>query len=159
MKTSHFPTLISVTRQTWQRAVMGLTLASLTLSPMAHAVVDDAHSMAIALAAGDSAKGFRVRAEYWKGEMTAGQTKTVKAQLFKGNEYWFWGGVDVDKDAKVTITLSDTKGKVLQAQTVSGDDAGGARILPPRTGTYIVGITVTTAQTGSFAWAIAYGYR
>src|ERR1700741_5429034 len=41
-------------------------------------------------------QGFHVREDYWGGDLASGEKKAVRQQLFKGNEYWFWLGTEVD---------------------------------------------------------------
>ncbi len=45
--------------------------------------------------------GFQVREDYWGGDLGTGEKKAVKQQLFKGNEYWFWLGTEVEKAVAV----------------------------------------------------------
>src|SRR2546430_3825186 len=41
-------------------------------------------------------QGFQVREAYWPGDLASGKRKAIRQQLFKGNEYWFWLGTEVD---------------------------------------------------------------
>ena len=58
-------------------------------------------------------KGFHVREDYWVGDLASGERKAVRQQLFKGNEYWFWLGTEVDK-AKVSVHVYDSDGKLAE---------------------------------------------
>jgi len=126
--------------------------------PRAQAIVDDAHSMAMELATPYVEKGFQVRQDYWKGEVKTGTAKQVKAQLFKGNEYWFFLGCDAD-ECELELKIVDAKGKSLHAETKKIKGAIGVRILPPRTGSYTIVFTVTSADVAKPHWALAYAYR
>ncbi len=55
-------------------------------------------------------QGFTFREDAWGGDLGVGDQKAVTAQLFKGNEYWFCLGTDVD-GAVVTVHVYDSKGK------------------------------------------------
>ena len=46
-------------------------------------------------------QGFHMHEDYWCGDLASGKKKAVRQQLFKGNEYWFWLGTEVDH-AKVS---------------------------------------------------------
>ena len=62
----------------------------------ARASVDDAQSFALQAAEPYVKEGFQVREDYWGGDLAAGEKKAVRQQLFKGNEYWFWLGTEVE---------------------------------------------------------------
>ena len=132
--------------------------ASLALSPCAHAYVDDAHSMTMEMATPYVEKGFKVRQDYWKGEIKSGATKSVKAQLFKGNEYWFWLGHDADK-AELTLKVLDQKGQPVEVEFKKGNCAVGVRVLPPKTGSYTFVFSATLPDESKCNWALAYAYR
>ena len=126
--------------------------------PSAHAFVDDAHSMAMELATPYVEKGFQVRQDYWSGEVKSGQAKQVKAQLFKGNEYWFFLGCDADS-CELELKIVDSKGKPLHAETKKIKGAIGVRILPPKTGSFAIIFTITSPDVQKPSWALAYAYR
>src|SRR5436853_237946 len=67
--------------------------------------VDDAQSFALQAAEPYVKEGFQVREDYWGGDLGSGEKKAVRQQLFKGNEYWFWLGTEVER-AKVSEPLS-----------------------------------------------------
>ncbi len=135
------------------------------LSPaVVFAMVDDAHSLAMEVATPYVEKGFRVRSDYWNGEVKPGEKKAVRHQMFKGNEYCFWLGVDAD-DIILKIAIYDSKGNPVKVEVVDGNNATAVRVLPPKTGTYIIVFTIELKDKKSPAakepvpWALAYGYR
>src|SRR4026207_1074958 len=69
------------------------------------ASVDDAQSFALQAAEPYVKQGFQVREDYWGGDLASGEKKAVRQQLFKGNEYWFWWGTEVDR-AKVSVHIT-----------------------------------------------------
>ena len=79
------------------------------------ASVDDAQSFALQAAEPYVKEGFQVREDYWGGDLGVGEKKAVRQQLFKGNEYWFWLGTEVEK-AKISVHIYDSEGK-LEEQT------------------------------------------
>ena len=90
------------------------------LQPAIFASVDDAQcKRAWALQAAEPyvKKGFQVREDYWAGDLGSGEKKAVRQQLFRGNEYWFWLGTEVDK-AKVSVHVYDSDGKLRKNPTV-----------------------------------------
>ena len=58
-------------------------------------------------------QGFQVREDYWGGDLGSGEKKAVRQQLFKGNEYWFWLGTEVDR-AKMSVHIYDSDGKLAE---------------------------------------------
>ena len=70
----------------------------------ARASVDDAQSFALQAAEPYVKDGFQVREDYWGGDLGSGEKKAVRQQLFKGNEYWFWLGTEVEA-AKVSVHI------------------------------------------------------
>src|SRR5262249_36737223 len=81
--------------------------------PAVFASVDDAQSFALQAAEPYVKQGFQVREDYWGGDLGSGEKKAVRQQLFKGNEYWFWLGTEVDK-AKVAVHVYDSDGKLAE---------------------------------------------
>jgi len=126
------------------------------------AVVDDAHSYAMDAATPFVEQDFKVRSDYWSGKLKSGEKKAVRHQLFRGNEYCFWLGADVE-GAKFTLAVYDAKGKLVKVQETLGKSARTVRLLPPSTGNYVIVFTIsfeTTEEDGdTCAWALAYGYR
>src|SRR4030095_15635500 len=74
--------------------------AIVVLPPAIFASVDPTtvYARAYALLAAEPyvKQGFQVREDYWAGDLASGEKKAVRQQLFKGNEYWFWLGTEVD---------------------------------------------------------------
>src|SRR5205814_9848469 len=89
-----------------------LLAALVVLHPTVFASVDDAQSFALQAAEPYVKQGFQVREDYWGGDIGYGEKKDVRQQLFKGNEYWFWLGTEVDK-VKVSVYVYDSDGKLL----------------------------------------------
>src|SRR5258708_16117645 len=61
-------------------------------------------------------QGFHLREDYWAGDLASGERKAVRQQLFKGNEYWFWLGTEVDH-AKVSVHIYNSDGKLAYEPT------------------------------------------
>src|SRR5213083_3547351 len=90
-----------------------LAIVPLILGAAAIASVDDAQSFALQAAEPYVREGFQVREDYWGGDLAAGEKKAVRQQLFKGNEYWFWLGTEVET-AKVSVHVYDAEGKLAE---------------------------------------------
>src|SRR5437867_769829 len=104
-------------------------------------------------------QGFQVREDYWGGELGSGEKKAVRQQLFKGNEYWFWLGTEVDK-AKVSVHVYDSDGKL--AEEPDGWEKGhfaGAHVIPKATGSYFIIVSVEESPEDRTHWALVYGFR
>src|ERR1043166_5708788 len=92
----------------------GLFAALLIASSMAaRASVDGAQSFALQAAEPYVKEGFQVREDYWGGDLGSGEKKAVRQQLFKGNEYWFWLGTEVER-AKISVHVYDSDGKLAE---------------------------------------------
>ena len=115
------------------------------------------------LAAEYTEKGFKLRKEHWSGKLKSGEHKVVKQQLFRGNEYWFWGAI-LDDERSLKVEIFDAGGNAVALEKFSNKETSGARVLPVKTGTYLVKITVEQqkdkgAGSGDMDWALVYGYR
>jgi hypothetical protein len=121
--------------------------------------VDDAQSFALQAAEPYVKQGFQVREDYWGGDLGSGEKKAVRQQLFKGNEYWFWLGTEVDK-AKVSVHVYDSDGKL--AEESDGWQKGhfaGSHVIPKATGSYFVIVSVEESPEERTHWALVYGFR
>ena len=99
-------------KSAWRLSVLiacGFALAGSS----ARASVDDAQSFALEAAKPYVKDGFQVREDYWGGDLAAGEKKAVRQQLFKGNEYWFWLGTEVET-SKVSVHVYDSEGKLVE---------------------------------------------
>ncbi len=77
------------------------------------ASVDDAQSFALQAAEPYVKQGYQVREDYWGGDLGVGEKKAVRQQLFKGNDYWFWMGTEVEQ-AKVSVHIYDADGRLCE---------------------------------------------
>jgi hypothetical protein len=134
-------------------------LALMAAQPAIFATVDDAQSFALQAAEPYVKQGFQVREDYWGGDLGSGEKKAVRQQLFKGNEYWFWLGTEVDR-AKVSVHVYDSDGKL--AEESDGWQKGhfaAAHVVPKATGSYFIIVTVEESPEERTHWALVYGFR
>src|SRR5216117_828061 len=134
-------------------------LALVALQPVIFASVDDAQSFALQAAEPYVKEGFQVREDYWGGDLGSGEKKAVRQQLFKGNEYWFWLGTEVDR-AKVSVHVYDSDGQL--AEEPDGWEKGhfaAAHIIPKTTGSYFIIVSVEQSPEERTHWALVYGFR
>jgi hypothetical protein len=104
-------------------------------------------------------KGFHMREDYWAGDLASGERKAVRQQLFKGNEYWFWLGTEVDH-AKVSVHIYNSDGKLAeQPDSWAKDHMAAAHIIPKTTGSYFIIVSVEESPAARTHWALAYGFR
>ena len=94
-----------------------LAFICLTLFQPVHgwATVDDALSFALEAADPYVKEGFTVREDYWGGDLPVKQQKAIVHQLFKGNEYWFWMGTDVE-NARISVHIYDSDGNLAEVE-------------------------------------------
>lgn len=136
-----------------------LLLALMAVCPAIFATVDDAQSFALQAAEPYVKQGFQVREDYWGGDLGSGEKKAVRQQLFKGNEYWFWLGTEVDR-AKVSVHVYDSDGKL--AEESDGWQKGhfaAAHVVPKATGSYFIIVSVEQSPEERTHWALVYGFR
>jgi hypothetical protein len=142
---------------------ISLLPAMVVLPPVIFAGVDPAtvYARAWAVLAAEPyvKKGFQVREDYWPGDLASGEKKAIRQQLFKGNDYWFWLGTEVDH-AKVSVHIYDSAGNLAeQPDSWAKEHMAAAHIIPKTTGTYFIIVNVEKSPAASTHWALAYGFR
>src|SRR4030081_2939249 len=119
-----------------------LAALALVAVPAGRASVDDAQSFALQAAEPYVKEGFQVREDYWGGDLGVGEKKAVRQQLFKGNEYWFWLGTEVEA-AKVSVHVYDSDGKLVeQSDGWQKGHFAAAHVMPKNTGSYFIIVEV-----------------
>lgn len=126
------------------------------------ASVDDAQSFALQAAEPYVKEGYQVREDYWGGDLgsTKGDNqKAVKQQLFKGNDYWFWLGSEVEK-ATISVHIYDKEGKLIeQPDSWQKGHFAAAHITPQSTDSYFIVVTIEESPEERTHWALVYGFR
>ena len=136
-----------------------LLAAVIVMQRAACASVDDAQSFALQAAEPYVKQGFQVREDYWGGDLASGEKKAVRQQLFKGNEYWFWLGTEVDR-AKVSVHIYDSDGKLAEEpDSWEKGHFAAAHVIPKTTGSYFVIVSVEESPEDRTHWALVYGFR
>jgi hypothetical protein len=136
-----------------------LLAAVVVMQRAAFASVDDAQSFALQAAEPYVKQGFQVREDYWGGDLSSGEKKAVRQQLFKGNEYWFWLGTEVDK-AKVSVHIYDSDGKLAEEpDSWEKGHFAAAHVIPKATGSYFIIVSVEQSPEERTHWALVYGFR
>ena len=136
-----------------------LLVAVMVMQRAACASVDDAQSFALQAAEPYVKQGFQVREDYWGGDLASGEKKAVRQQLFKGNEYWFWLGTEVDR-AKVSVHIYDSDGKLAEEpDSWEKGHFAAAHVVPKTTGSYFVIVSVEESPEERTHWALVYGFR
>src|SRR5215467_4068911 len=104
-------------------------------------------------------KGFHMHEDYWCGNLASGEKKAIRQQLFKGNDYWFWLGTEVDH-AKVSVHIYNSDGELAeQRDSWEKEHLAAVHIIPKTTGSYFVIVTVEKSPVARTNWALAYGFR
>jgi hypothetical protein len=140
-----------------------LLVVIVVLPPAIFAQVDPttvyARAWAILAAEPYVKQGFHVREDYWPGDLASGETKTVRQQLFKGNEYWFWLGTEVDH-AKVSVHIYNSDGELVeQPDSWAKNHLAAAHIIPKTTGSYFIIVSVEKSPAARTHWVLGYGFR
>jgi hypothetical protein len=142
-----------------KQRLVAVLLMTVALVMSTRASVDDAQSFALQGAEPYVKEGFQVREDYWGGDLGVGEKKAVRQQLFKGNEYWFWLGTEVEK-AKVSVHVYDSEGKLAeQPDSWEKGHFAGAHIIPSATSSYFIIVTVEESPEERTHWALVYGFR
>jgi hypothetical protein len=127
------------------------------LSP-ADATIDDAISCALQAMDPYAKQGYIVRDDQWGGDLGVREQKAIPHTLFKGNDYWFCMGTDVD-GARLAIHVYDSKGKLVENDAWQKGRFAASRVLAPATGTYYIIVEVTNSPKERTTWAMVYGYK
>src|SRR6476620_7065927 len=136
-----------------------LLLTLIALKPAVLASVDDAQSFALQAAEPYVKQGFQVREDDWGGDLGSGEKKAVRQQLFKGNEYWFWLGSEVES-AKVSVHIYDSEGKLAEMpDSWQKGHFAAAHITPKSTGSYFIIVEIEQSPEERTHWALVYGFR
>jgi hypothetical protein len=152
----HLRADLVVKTATFKIALIALCVALLGQRCMA--TIDDALSYALEAADPYVKEGFTVREDYWGGDLPVKQQKAIVHQLFKGNEYWFWMGTDVDK-AKISVHVYDSDGNIAEVEKWQKPHFAAARVVPKSTGTYYLIVEIEKSDHERTHWALAYGFR
>lgn len=148
---------VSVQRIT--TAALFATAALAFLPVTARASVDDAQAFALQAAEPYVKEGYQVREDYWGGDLGSGEKKAVKQQLFKGNDYWFWLGTEVEK-ASISVHIYDKEGKLVeQPDSWQKGQFAAAHITPQSTDSYFIIVTIEQSPDERTHWALVYGFR
>lgn len=140
-------------------AALSLVFGLAVMPHLAFASVDDAQSFALQAAEPYVKEGFQIREDYWGGDLAAGEKKAVKQQLFKGNEYWFWLGTEVEK-ATISVHIYDKEGKLVeQPDSWQKGQFAAAHVTPQTTDSYFIIVTIETSPEERTHWALVYGFR
>jgi hypothetical protein len=147
----------AIMKRSWCAVLLAAVMAA--SAPFSFASVDDAQSFALQAAEPYVKEGFQVREDFWGGDLAAGEKKAVRQQLFKGNEYWFWLGTDVEK-ASISVHVYDGEGKLVeQPDSWQKGQFAAARVIPGATGTYYIIVSVEQSPEERTHWALVYGFR
>ncbi|MEM9284147.1 MAG: hypothetical protein AAGA96_20195 [Verrucomicrobiota bacterium] len=168
---------LSILRKVLWIAAISLLCANV---PRLYAFVNEAISIALEAATPYVEQGFEVREDSWSGEVEPGKPLLVRHQLFRGNEYWFWGGTSWP-GASVKVDIFDSKGNSVGLESFSDGAYAGVRALPQKTATYFIrvmtdydpdkaaeeeeaaGFLPAADGVGEFSgtvdWGLVYGYR
>jgi hypothetical protein len=135
-----------------------LLLSFCAILTPAEASLDDAIASALQAMDPYVKQGFIIRDDQWGGDLGLREQKAIPHTLFKGNDYWFCLGSDVE-NARLAIHLYDSKGKLTENDSWQKGRFVAVRILPPATGTYYIIVEVVSSPKERTNWAMVYGYK
>ncbi|HEX3446363.1 MAG TPA: hypothetical protein VHS80_16725 [Chthoniobacterales bacterium] len=135
-----------------------IAISVLAVQAGAYATVDDAISRAIEAIGPYVKSGYAVRQDQWGGDLGVKQQQAITHTLFKGNDYWFVMGTDVD-NARISIHVYDARGKLVETDAWQKGHFAAARVIAPVTGTYYIIAEVISSPVERTHWAMVYGYK
>ena len=96
----------------------------------------------------------------WGGDLGGerAQGDPARTILFRGNNYWFCMGADVDK-ARVTVHVYDSKEKLIENDAWQKGCFAAERILILATDTYYIIVEVTRSPVERTHWAMVYASK
>jgi hypothetical protein len=103
-------------------------------------------------------QGYAVRQDEWGGDLGVKQQQAITHTLFKGNDYWFCMGTDVE-NARISIHVYDARGKLVENDAWQKGHFAAARVIAPATGTYYIIVEVISSPVERTHWAMLYGYK
>ncbi len=124
----------------------------------ARGTVHEGVSLALEAATPYVKEGFKIREDNWHGLCRSGQPLLVRHQLFRGNEYWFWAASSFPATT-VSVGVFDEMGNSVILESFSAEGKAGVRVLPQRTGTYFIQVSVESEEFEELDWGLVYGYR
>ena len=111
---------------------------------------------------GDRKLGFILRADTWEGELPVGETKGIRHEFIKGNDYRFYVSTTVP-GAVVSLHIYDQDGNLAESRSWNKAEKGGyfagADIHPSTTGTYYLILKVDKSPQAHTGWEMAYAYK
>jgi hypothetical protein len=135
-----------------------IAIGVLAAQAAVYATVDDAISRAMEAIDPYVKQGYAVRQDEWGGDLGVKQQQAITHTLFKGNDYWFCMGTDVD-NARISIHVYDARGKLVENDAWQKGHFAAARVIAPATGTYYIIAEVISSPVERPHWAIVYGYK
>ncbi len=125
------------------------------------AFTDDARSFAIEAALpwlDLKSNPFNLRETWWSQDAKVKQVKIIRHQLFQRNEYWFWVACENLK-AKISVHVYDEEGKLVDAEAFEKNNSAGVRVVPKKSGSYLIRVVVESSPQKVTHWSMVYGFR
>jgi hypothetical protein len=122
------------------------------------ATVDEAIAKAVEAMAPYAKQGYLVRDDQWGGDLGVKQQQAIPHTLFKGNDYWFVTGTDIDS-ARISIHIYDSRGRLVESDYWQHGQFAGAHLVAPATGTYYIIVEIVSSPAERTHWAMVYGYK
>ncbi len=135
-----------------------IAISVLAAQSAAYATVDDAIARAMEAIDPYVKQGYLARQDEWGGDLGVKQQQAITHTLFKGNDYWFCMGTDVD-NARISIHVYDPRGRLVESDAYQKGHFAAARVIAPATGTYYIIVEVISSPVERTHWAMVYGYK
>ena len=114
-----------------------------------------ARAAALELAGAFANDGFKTRDGNYLGKLEQGKDTVVSLNLYAGNDYWLCLASSADK-ARVSITVFDETGKLLEAELFEDGSRAAAAVSPAVSGPYFVRLRLAEGDPASFCFLYTY---
>jgi hypothetical protein len=139
-----------------RRLIIAISL--LAFEANGFATVDEAIAKAVEAMDPYVKQGYLVRDDQWGGDLGVKQQQAIPHTLFKGNDYWFTSGTDIDS-ARISMHIYDSRGRLVENDYWQRGRFAGAHIVPTATGTYYIIVEIVSSPAERTHWAMVYGYK
>lgn len=143
-------------------ALLGLWLAPVVRTSLRAAAAESdgqvaARETALELAGAFVNDGYKIRDGHWSGQLQPHAPQVITVNLYAGNQYYFSLGY-TEKAKKVTVTVYDESGKVVEGEEFFQDKLrAAAGVSPVASGPYYVSVELAEGEPADFC--LLYSYK
>ncbi len=126
-------------------------------TPASDAASVATRSAALDLAGAFGNDGYKVRDGYWTQLITPDASAIVEVNLFAGNEYWFSASAAPQAPQKISVTIFDRTGRIVDQQRFDEGYRAAAGFEPTSSGQFYVRVQLT--EGAPTPMTLVYSYK